>query len=101
MKALETKLQARFGARLRSAMPLAELTSFQIGGPADLYVTVEDERELMHAKAESYRAGVPCFCLGAGTNLLVSDRGMRGLVVRLGARFKKIKIDALAVETCA
>ena len=31
--------------------------------------------------------GVPCFCLGAGTNLLVSDRGMRGLVVRLGDGF--------------
>jgi UDP-N-acetylmuramate dehydrogenase len=47
----------------------------------------------MHAKAAAYRAGVPCFCLGAGTNLLVSDRGMRGLVVRLGDGFGKIKID--------
>ncbi|MDO8432431.1 MAG: UDP-N-acetylmuramate dehydrogenase [Candidatus Binatus sp.] len=101
MNALENQLRARFGTRLRSAMPLSELTSFQIGGPADLYVTVEDERELMHAKAASYSAGVPCFCLGAGTNLLVSDRGMRGLVVRLGDGFKKIKIDALAVEAGA
>ncbi len=74
-------------------MPLAELTSFRIGGPADLFVTVENEAELMHAKAAAYRAGVPCFCLGAGTNLLVSDRGMRGLVVRLGDGFAKIKID--------
>ena len=47
----------------------------------------------MHAKAAAYRAGIPCFCLGAGTNLLVSDRGMRGLVVRLGDGFAKIKID--------
>jgi UDP-N-acetylmuramate dehydrogenase len=74
-------------------MPLAELTSFRIGGPADLFVAVEEETELMHAKAAAYRAGVPCFCLGAGTNLLVSDRGMRGLVVRLGDGFAKIKID--------
>jgi UDP-N-acetylmuramate dehydrogenase len=74
-------------------MPLAELTSFRIGGPADLFVAVEDETELMHAKAAAYRAGIPCFCLGAGTNLLVSDRGMRGLVVRLGDGFAKIKID--------
>ena len=93
MKALERELRERFGARVRSAMPLAELTSFRIGGPADLFVTVEDETELMHAKAAAYRAGVPCFCLGAGTNLLVSDRGMRGLVVRLGDGFGKIKID--------
>jgi len=93
MKALERELRERFGARIRAAMPLAELTSFRIGGPADLFVAVEDETELMHAKAAAYRAGVPCFCLGAGTNLLVSDRGMRGLVVRLGDGFGKIKID--------
>ena len=93
MKALESELRAKFGARVRAAMPLAELTSFRIGGPADLFVNVEDETELMHAKAAAYRAGVPCFCLGAGTNLLVSDRGMRGLVVRLGDGFAKIKID--------
>src|ERR1035437_4313593 len=93
MKALERELRERFGARIRSAMPLAELTSFRIGGPAGLFVTVEDETELMHAKAAAYRAGVPCFCLGAGTNLLVSDRGMRGLVVRLGDGFGKIKIN--------
>ena len=93
MKALEGELREIFGARIRSAMPLAELTSFRIGGPADLFVAVEEETELMHAKAAAYRAGVPCFCLGAGTNLLVSDRGMRGLVVRLGDGFGKIKID--------
>ena len=93
MKALERELRETFGARIRSAMPLAELTSFRIGGPADLFVAVEEETELMHAKAAAYRAGVPCFCLGAGTNLLVSDRGMRGLVVRLGDGFGKIKID--------
>jgi UDP-N-acetylmuramate dehydrogenase len=97
MKALEGELRARFGARIRAAMPLAELTSFRIGGPADLFVAVEDETELMHAKAAAYRAGVPCFCLGAGTNLLVSDRGMRGLVVRLGDGFGQIKIDGASV----
>src|SRR5271169_5431891 len=93
MKALEGELRAKFGARVRASMPLAELTSFRIGGPADLFVAVEDETELMHAKAAAYRAGIPCFCLGAGTNLLVSDRGMRGLIVRLGDGFAKIKID--------
>src|SRR5271154_1389300 len=97
MKALEGELRAKFGTRIRAAMPLAELTSFRIGGPADLFVAVEDESELMHAKAAAYRASVPCFCLGAGTNLLVSDRGMRGLVVRLGDGFRKIKIDGTKV----
>jgi UDP-N-acetylmuramate dehydrogenase len=93
MKALEGELREKFGARVRASMPLAELTSFRIGGPADLFVNVEHESELMHAKAAAFRAGVPCFCLGAGTNLLVSDRGMRGLVVRLGEGFGRINID--------
>ena len=97
MKALEGELRAKFGARVRASMPLAELTSFRIGGPADLFVNVEDEGELMHAKAAAHRASVPCFCLGAGTNLLVSDRGMRGLVVRLGDGFAKIEIDGSKV----
>lgn len=97
MKALEHELRAKFGARVRASMPLAELTSFRIGGPADLFVAVEDEAELMHAKAAAFRAGVPCFCLGLGTNLLISDRGMRGLVVRLGDGFGKIEIDGTKV----
>src|SRR5260221_12245101 len=101
MNALENQLRVRFGERVRSAMPLSELTSFHIGGPADLYLTVEDERELMHAKAAAYRSAIPCFCLGAGTNLLVSDRGMRGLVLRLGDGFKKIKFDGDGVKVVA
>jgi UDP-N-acetylmuramate dehydrogenase len=97
MKALENELRPKFGARVRTAMPLAELTSFRIGGPADLFVAVEDETELMYAKAAAHRAGVPSFCLGLGTNLLISDRGMRGLVLRLGDGFAKITIDGTKV----
>jgi UDP-N-acetylmuramate dehydrogenase len=97
MKTLERELHARFGKRLRIGMLLAELTSFRIGGPADYFVTVEDESELMYAKAAAWRANTPCFCLGAGTNLLVSDRGMRGLVVRLGDGFARITIDGIKV----
>ena len=97
MKALESELRARFGARVRAAMPLAELTSFRIGGPADLFIAVEDETELMSAKAAAHRAGVPSFCMGLGTNLLISDRGMRGLVLRLGDGFAKIEIDSTRV----
>ena len=72
MKALEHELSVRFGTRVKAAMPLKELTSFRIGGPADLFINVEDETELMHAKSAAYRAGVPCFCLGAGTDVAES-----------------------------
>src|SRR5260370_36601568 len=92
MKALEGELRAKFGERIRAAMPLAELTSFRIGGPADLFVAVEDETELMLAKAAAYRANVPCFCLGAGPNLPGSDRRRRRLVGRPAQGFWKREI---------
>ncbi|MGH7815309.1 MAG: UDP-N-acetylmuramate dehydrogenase [Candidatus Binataceae bacterium] len=101
MSALESELRAGFGERLKVAMPLREMTSFRIGGPADLFVTVENEAELMRAKAAASRADVRCFCLGAGTNLLVSDRGVRGLVIRLGGGFKRIEIDGANVTAGA
>ncbi len=97
MSALEHELRSRFGARLAVSRPLADLTSFRIGGPADLFVTVQTEDELMAAMAAAHRISMPAFCLGAGTNLLVSDRGMRGLVVKLGDGFTTISIDGFKV----
>jgi UDP-N-acetylmuramate dehydrogenase len=97
MSALEHELRARFGARLAVSRPLADLTSFRIGGPADLFVTVQTEDELMAAMAAAHRISMPAFCLGAGTNLLISDRGMRGLVVKLGDGFTTIAIEGFKV----
>ncbi len=97
MSALEHELRARFGARFAVSRPLADLTSFRIGGPADLFVTVQTEDELMAAMAAAHRISMPAFCLGAGTNLLISDRGMRGLVVKLGDGFTTISIDGFKV----
>jgi UDP-N-acetylmuramate dehydrogenase len=101
MSPLERELGGRFGARLEVSKPLAELTSFRIGGPADLLLAVEDEDELGAAMAAASRARIPAFCLGAGTNLLVSDRGVRGLVVRLGEGFRTITIDGMKVSAGA
>jgi UDP-N-acetylmuramate dehydrogenase len=98
---LEDELREGFPERLKVNQSLAEFTSFRIGGPADLFVTVESETELMSAKSAAHRAGVPAFCLGHGTNLLVSDRGIRGLVIRLGEGFNKISIDGVKVTAGA
>ena len=97
MSTLEHQLRTRFDRRLRANEPLAAMTSFRIGGPADLLVIVENDEELSFALAAAHRAVVGAFCLGAGTNLLVSDRGVRGLVVRLGDGFRHVDIDALHV----
>jgi UDP-N-acetylmuramate dehydrogenase len=101
MNMLKDELRERFGARLRAEFPLAALTSFQIGGPADLFIEVEDKAELMDAIAAACRHGVSHFCLGAGTNLLVSDRGVRGLVIKLGMGFTELTINGLDLSAGA
>ena len=101
MNALEVQLRARLGAALERDRSLAELTSFRIGGTADLFVAVDDEEQLSAAMAAAYQHSVPVFCLGAGTNLLVSDRGIRGLVVRLGPGLASIAVHGSAVSAGA
>jgi UDP-N-acetylmuramate dehydrogenase len=101
MNRLEQELRTRFGDRLRPGASLAELTSFQIGGPADVLLTVESEDELRVAMAAAWRRRTPAFCLGAGTNLLVSDRGVRGMVVRLGEGFARLEFDGVRVRAGA
>jgi UDP-N-acetylmuramate dehydrogenase len=93
MSVFETELRTRFGARAGSAQPLAALTSFQIGGPAEFMVEVADEQELSAALAAANRHRVRPFCLGTGTNILISDRGVSGLVVRLGGQFRQMEFE--------
>ncbi|HKD65505.1 MAG TPA: UDP-N-acetylmuramate dehydrogenase [Candidatus Binataceae bacterium] len=101
MSAFETELTARFGARVGRGQPLASLTSFRIGGPADFCLEVADEQELSAALAAASRNRIPAFCLGTGTNILISDHGVRGLVLRLGGTFKEIHFDGLGAKAGA
>ena len=67
--------------RLQQDVPLAPLTTFGIGGPADLFVRATTEDELATAVLEARRLGIPHFLLGRGANILVGDGGFRGLVI--------------------
>ena len=97
----EVQLHARLGPALEHDRSLADLTSFKIGGTADLFAAVHDEEQLSAVMAAAYRHSVPVFCLGAGTNLLVSDRGIRGLVLTLGAGLGSVAVDGNHVSAGA
>ncbi|MEA2627092.1 MAG: UDP-N-acetylmuramate dehydrogenase [Candidatus Binatota bacterium] len=84
-------LRERFGGRVRLAEPLARHTSFRIGGPADAWIEIESPLELSDLLRRTGALGVPVFLLGSGTNLLVSDRGVRGVVATLGAGFGAVE----------
>jgi UDP-N-acetylmuramate dehydrogenase len=81
-------LREVFGRRLAVDFPLAPLTSFRLGGPAALYVEAESGDDLV-AVARAVRAsGLPFVVIGKGSNVLVSDRGFPGVVLRLGKSFR-------------
>ena len=76
-------LTERLGAsRVRAGVPLAPFTTFRIGGPADLLYEATTADELAHAVLAARELGVPYFVLGLGANILIGDRGVRGLVIR-------------------
>lgn len=66
---------------LRSGAPLAGLTSFRVGGPAEWYVAPRRLEDLQASFEWAKEQGLPLTLLGAGSNLLVSDRGLPGLVI--------------------
>lgn len=61
--------------------PMSKHTSLRVGGPADIFVRVASEADLRGAVAVARQHEVPIFILGGGTNLLVSDKGIRGVVI--------------------
>lgn len=78
----EAELEARLGRnRIERDVVLAPLTTFRIGGPADMFVRARTADELITAVRAARELGVPHFLLGAGANILVADRGFRGLVI--------------------
>ncbi|MGI8546500.1 MAG: UDP-N-acetylmuramate dehydrogenase [Gemmatimonadaceae bacterium] len=66
--------------------PIGPYTTFRIGGPADLFYTATSADDLAFAISAAREIGVPFFVLGLGANILVGDRGFRGLVIRNAAR---------------
>jgi len=73
-----------FGAsRVQRNAALAPLTTFRVGGPADWLLTLESGRELQAAAALAAEYRVPLTVFGGGSNVLVADAGLRGIVVRV------------------
>lgn len=87
---LASRLEARY---LRRNEPLAPYTTFRIGGPADLYFEATSADALANGVLAARELGVPWFVLGLGANVLIGDRGFRGLVIRNVARTHEFRAD--------
>ena len=93
LRQAERILRQAVGPRLAVDFPLAPLTSFRIGGPAALYVDAESRDDLVAVARAVRTTGIPFVVIGKGSNVLVSDRGFAGVVVRLGRSFRWVARD--------
>ena len=78
---------------LLPAEPMTKHTSFHIGGPAELMAQPQSEAELQSLLLKAAEAAVPVTLVGNGSNLLVRDKGIRGLVIKLGSMLRDINVS--------
>lgn len=72
--------------------PMSKHTSFKIGGDADIFITVNSISDLTKVIEVLNNFNVPFFVIGNGSNLLISDKGIRGAVIKLGGEFSNIEL---------
>ncbi|HEY7282522.1 MAG TPA: UDP-N-acetylmuramate dehydrogenase [Actinomycetota bacterium] len=97
----EVVLRAACGDRLRTSFRLAPLTTFRIGGPAALFLEPDSEADLRAAGQAVRETGIPFVVIGKGSNVLVSDEGYPGLVLRLGKGYRWAARDGTMVTAGA
>jgi len=96
---LKAKMPALRG-RLLANQSLAELTWFRVGGPAQILFMPEDEQDLSYALA-NLPAEIPVTVIGLGSNLIVRDGGVPGVVIRLGRSFGNVAVEDTRIRAGA
>ena len=94
------RLRETFGTeRVQEQAPLASLTTFKVGGVADLLLTVDSSDDVRLAVAVARENGLPVTLLGGGSNVLVADAGVRGLVIRTrGGEVRQVAPDRIRAD---
>ncbi len=88
-------------ARVLENEPLARHTTFRVGGPADVLFLPESAEELRQAMELAREAGEDCLVIGNGSNLLVRDGGVRGLVIKLAGPMSGISVEGTSIRAQA
>jgi UDP-N-acetylmuramate dehydrogenase len=96
--AVGTDIQRRIGLKTSRDEPLARFTTMRVGGPADLFTTVHNAFELRALIRYARARELPHVLLGRGSDLVISDRGIRGLVVQVRAEGSKVDGDRYTAE---
>jgi UDP-N-acetylmuramate dehydrogenase len=86
------------GARARRHVALGPLTTYKVGGPAALFVSVSGDDDLAAVAEAGGASGLPILVVGLGSNLLVADAGFRGIALTLGPAYETVVIDGTLVR---
>lgn len=77
--------------------PMANYTTFRVGGPADCLITLENEEQLRKVQRYLHLVEIPFFVLGNGSNVLVSDKGYKGIILQVGDRMSEVTVEGRRV----
>lgn len=95
---LGTDIQRRLGIKTSRDEPLARFTTMRVGGPADLFAVAHNLFELRGIVRFARSRGIPLFLIGRGSDLVISDAGIAGLVVQVRAQGERIEGRHLVAE---
>lgn len=96
--AVGTEIQRRLGVKTSRDEPLARFTTMRVGGPADLFAVARNAFELRGLVRFARSRGLPHLVLGRGSNVVISDRGVRGLVIQVRAEGARLDGERLVAE---
>jgi UDP-N-acetylmuramate dehydrogenase len=96
--AIGTAIQRRIGVKTSRDEPLGRFTTMRVGGPADLFATVHNIHELRAIVRFARSRGIPHTLLGRGSNVVIADRGIRGLVIQNRAEGSRVEGDRYTAE---
>ena len=82
------------GSLAQTDINLGTMTTYRVGGNAELYVEAQSEDELSQIAVAQQATGLPVLIVGKGSNLLVAEAGFAGIAVSLGEQFEGSEIDA-------
>ena len=99
---LETRLRARFEhISITRNEPMARYTTLHLGGPADMIISPDKPEQVQAALQTAHELELPLIIVGNGSNLLVRDGGVRGVVLRLHREMRSIEVNGDRIRTSA
>ncbi len=94
-------IQALGAERVIFDEPMSKHTTFRIGGPADVFAMPETYEQIGEILKLCKAEGLPFFVLGNGSNLLVSDKGYRGVIIQMDRNMQEIRLEGNTIRACA